>query len=117
MCAFVNYTNVHSAIAAKDDILGRLGGKLHSNGLSSVRIGYGKPESVPSTPAQPVNAAFEAILQNSPTRALWIGSLPSNITTNELLALFSQFGPIESARVLTHKNCGASRKGGPRQLI
>lgn len=45
-------------------------------------------------------------LQTQPTRALWVGSIPPTTTPNHLLAVFSAFGPIESARVLTHKSCG-----------
>ena len=41
-----------------------------------------------------------------PTRALWIGSIPVSTTVSSLDAIFSQYGPIESTRVLTHKNCG-----------
>ncbi|SCV68980.1 BQ2448_2000 [Microbotryum intermedium] len=44
--------------------------------------------------------------QMTPTRALWIGSIPSTTTANQLLSIFAAFGPIESARVLTHKSCG-----------
>lgn len=47
-------------------------------------------------------------LQTQPTRALWVGSIPSSTTPNHLLAIFSSFGQIESARVLTHKSCGVS---------
>lgn len=48
-------------------------------------------------------------LQSSPTRALWIGSIPATTTPATILSVFSPFGPIESARVLTHKNCGFSK--------
>ena len=41
-----------------------------------------------------------------PTRALWIGSIPVSTTVSSLDAIFSAYGPIESTRVLTHKNCG-----------
>jgi protein JSN1 len=41
-----------------------------------------------------------------PTRALWLGSIPASTTSTSLLAIFGQYGDIESARVLTHKNCG-----------
>ncbi|KAL1411888.1 hypothetical protein Q8F55_002871 [Vanrija albida] len=41
-----------------------------------------------------------------PTRALWIGSIPSSTSSATLLQIFSPFGPVESARVLTHKSCG-----------
>lgn len=35
-----------------------------------------------------------------------IGNIPSFTTCATLMSLFSPFGPIESVRVLTHKNCG-----------
>ncbi|EXJ92576.1 hypothetical protein A1O3_01128 [Capronia epimyces CBS 606.96] len=40
------------------------------------------------------------------SRSLWIGSIPNSTTMSSLDAIFSRFGPIESTRVLTHKNCG-----------
>jgi len=40
------------------------------------------------------------------SRSLWIGSIPNSTTMSSLDAIFNQFGPIESTRVLTHKNCG-----------
>jgi protein JSN1 len=53
-------------------------------------------------------SGMEAQLQSMPTRALWIEFIPSTTTpaTILILSLFSPYGPIESARVLTHKNCG-----------
>ena len=51
-------------------------------------------------------SGMEAQLQSTPTRALWIGSIPSTTTPATILSVFSPYGPIESARVLTHKNCG-----------
>ncbi|TGZ84486.1 hypothetical protein EX30DRAFT_367650 [Ascodesmis nigricans] len=41
-----------------------------------------------------------------PTRALWLGNIPTSTTSSSLTAIFHPFGPIESVRVLTHKNCG-----------
>ncbi|KAJ9142530.1 Protein JSN1 [Coniochaeta hoffmannii] len=41
-----------------------------------------------------------------PTSALWLGSIPTSTTTSTLTEIFKQYGPIHSARVLTHKNCG-----------
>src|SRR5438046_5483081 len=41
-----------------------------------------------------------------PTRALWLGSIPASTTITSLIAIFQPYGAIESARVLTHKNCG-----------
>ncbi|KAH8552529.1 hypothetical protein BGW37DRAFT_489330 [Umbelopsis sp. PMI_123] len=91
-CAFINFTNIEDAVRAKDEILGRLNGRV---GQCVVRVGFGKIEGGISDPS---------VLQ--PTRALWIGSLPPNTSSAKLHSLFSPFGNIESARVLTHKNCG-----------
>lgn len=44
--------------------------------------------------------------QVAPSRSLWLGNIPSSTTSYSLQAIFSAYGPIESARVLTHKNCG-----------
>jgi protein JSN1 len=41
-----------------------------------------------------------------PTRALWLGNIPSSTTVSSLQVIFNAYGPIESVRVLTHKNCG-----------
>ncbi|KAF2763561.1 RNA binding protein [Pseudovirgaria hyperparasitica] len=41
-----------------------------------------------------------------PTRALWLGNIPSSTTVSSLNVIFSNYGSIESTRVLTHKNCG-----------
>ena len=41
-----------------------------------------------------------------PTRALWLGSIPTSTTSSSLQAIFGSFGKIESARVLVQKNCG-----------
>ena len=43
---------------------------------------------------------------DGPTRALWLGSIPTSTTSSSLQAIFGNFGKIESARVLVQKNCG-----------
>ncbi|TKX22803.1 pumilio-family RNA binding repeat-containing protein 2 [Elsinoe australis] len=45
-------------------------------------------------------------LLETPTRALWLGNIPPSTTVSSLNVIFSQFGSIESSRVLTHKSCG-----------
>ncbi|KAM0792461.1 hypothetical protein ACM66B_005136 [Microbotryomycetes sp. NB124-2] len=120
-CAFVNMISVQDAIRAKDDITNRLGGRLSATS-GMVRIGFGKDAALAapaSTLAQmrtavgPVLAnnvapplAADSNLMTTPTRALWIGSIPPSTTPAQLLTIFAPFGPIESARVLTHKSCG-----------
>lgn len=46
--------------------------------------------------------------ETTPSRALWIGSIPPETTASTLLSIFSPFGAVESARVLTVKQCGFS---------
>ncbi|KAK3718522.1 hypothetical protein LTR37_005026 [Vermiconidia calcicola] len=50
-------------------------------------------------------AGFDPTLDN-PTRSLWLGNIPASTTVSSLNVIFSQFGSIEFARVLTHKSCG-----------
>lgn len=108
-------------------MLNRLGGNIGMPNGQTVRIGFGKADSAPAAPgkgnggsssngstssiagknsASPSMSGMEAQLQSTPTRALWIGSIPSTTTPATILSVFSPYGPIESARVLTHKNCG-----------
>jgi protein JSN1 len=113
-------------------VLNRLGGMIGMANGQAVRVGFGKPDSAPVAPAKgtavvtpqgiatpggathlksPATTSSPGGLdqvQSTPTRALWIGSIPSTTTPAAILSVFSPFGPIESARVLTHKNCGFS---------
>ncbi|KAG0048773.1 hypothetical protein BGZ83_006306 [Gryganskiella cystojenkinii] len=92
-CAFINFTRVEDAMRAKEDISERRGGRI---GNSTVRVGYGKAELMANADAPVLH----------PTRALWLGNIPASATPASLHAVFSHFGNIESARVLTHKSCG-----------
>lgn len=134
----MNFIDFQDAIRAKDDVLNRLGGNIGMPNGQLVRIGFGKVDSAPMTPPvggamnnsttspAPARSSFasglnalspsigaDAQLQSSPTRALWIGSIPATTTPATILSVFSPFGPIESARVLTHKNCGFSEYHSP----
>ncbi|TPX35105.1 hypothetical protein SmJEL517_g02473 [Synchytrium microbalum] len=87
-CAFVNYVRIEDAIRARDEMQGsRVGSCI-------VRVGYGKAESISDNQGM------------QPTKSLWIGNIPPMTEPAELENIFRVFGPIESARVLTHKNCG-----------
>ncbi len=126
----MNFVDQADAIRAKDDVLNRLGGNIGMPNGQTVRIGFGKAESAPVAPAKgspngngntspsapgsktavsSTPGGMDAQLLSAPTRALWIGSIPSTTTPATILSVFSPFGPIESARVLTHKNCGFSQ--------
>lgn len=49
---------------------------------------------------------FDTDTTTESTRALWLGGIPSSTTPSSLRFIFEPYGNIESARVLTHKNCG-----------
>ncbi|KAG0138855.1 armadillo-type protein [Tuber indicum] len=51
-------------------------------------------------------ASIEESSLEGPTRSLWLGNIPASTTTTSLVHIFQGFGNVESARVLTHKNCG-----------
>ncbi|KAJ3112567.1 hypothetical protein HDU96_004418 [Phlyctochytrium bullatum] len=99
-CAFVNFHKTEDAILARETLQGtRIGGLSSGSGVSGaaaggVRIGFGKVEAISDAQG------------SQPTKSLWIGNIPPSTDPLELEAIFSAFGPIESARVLTHKNCG-----------
>lgn len=118
-CGFVNFVIKEDAIRAMEDVRNRLGGRISTTGAGGpVRVGFGKIDSVPLGPGEapsvpgatpgafggPGGPGSES--QTSPTRALWVGSIPSTTTPAKLLTIFSVYGPVESVRVLTHKNCG-----------
>ncbi|KAI9485173.1 MAG: hypothetical protein EXX96DRAFT_475904 [Benjaminiella poitrasii] len=98
-CAFVNFETVESAIAAKEDLVKRLGSKV---GGTVVKVGFGKAD-VSLAMALTQDAGPNA---QGPTRSLWVGNIPSNINPAVLRSIFQVFGTIESIRILSHKNCG-----------
>lgn len=95
-CGFINFVSVNDAIRARDDVLNRLGGQLSlTSGV--IRIGFGKdaalagpasslahmrtaagPVVMGSHPQSTNGAGSDMSLQTAPTRALWIGSIPSS---------------------------------------
>jgi hypothetical protein len=40
------------------------------------------------------------------TRSLWVGNIDGSVTIDLLTQVFSVYGPIESVRLLTEKECG-----------
>ncbi|KAI7853056.1 hypothetical protein BDC45DRAFT_174934 [Circinella umbellata] len=127
-CAFINFITLDDALRAKEELIHTLNGRL---GNSAVKVGFGRADAVPQQPPPPpptsqstttttsttIQQQQQVTSSNSnsgelvgnaqgPTRALWIGNIPSSTTYSMLFSLFSPFGAIESVRVLTHKNCG-----------
>lgn len=123
-CAFVNYIDKDDAVRAKDDVLIGQGGLVPSLSDTPIRVGFGKIDSVPtaapsastlkysmsqtslSSMASHTSEVREKKTETTPSRALWIGSIPPETTPSQLLSIFSPFGAVESARVLTNKQCG-----------
>ncbi|KAG1883724.1 hypothetical protein F4604DRAFT_1981317 [Suillus subluteus] len=125
-CGFINFVDQADAIRAKDDVLNHLGGNIRMPNGQTMCICFGKADSAPVAPAKgttvmssgtmspsglskassPGLGRLDAQLQSTPTHALWIGSIPSTTTLVTILSIFSPYGPVESTRVLTHKNCG-----------
>ncbi|KNE55179.1 hypothetical protein AMAG_01098 [Allomyces macrogynus ATCC 38327] len=117
-CAFINYYRIDDARRAREAMAGAIVGG------QPIKIGYGKVAKAeqygaaaangPMSPNVPKPASMAALApmpanmadNTTPSRALWVGNLPAHFTVQQLSALFAGFGPIESCRILTHKNCG-----------
>ncbi len=78
---------------------------LSNSSLSSLASGQSENGDAGS-PEQRMTSQNSPDITAQPTRALWIGSIPATTTPGTLLSIFSPFGPVESARVLTNKQCG-----------
>ncbi|KAI9826303.1 MAG: hypothetical protein M1832_000220 [Thelocarpon impressellum] len=77
--------------------------------LAEARDFDGLPEAIHALQLGGLGARTGSENENNlegPTRALWLGSIPASTTVTSLNAIFATYGKIESARVLTHKNCG-----------
>lgn len=68
--------------------------------VQAMNLGYTNGQT------NPAHLTTDEANLEGPTRALWLGSIPSSTTTSTLTEMFKSHGPIISARVLTHKNCG-----------
>jgi hypothetical protein len=53
-----------------------------------------------------VTTSSTATTKSAPqSRSLWIGNIDTSINTENLTAVFSMYGPIESVRLLMEKEC------------
>lgn len=88
----------------------QLDNALNASDLESAREYDGLIEAVQLMHLNNANGTIPETAEeggmDGPTRALWIGSIPVSTTVTSLDAIFGRYGPIESTRVLTHKNCG-----------
>ncbi|KXS21700.1 hypothetical protein M427DRAFT_65672 [Gonapodya prolifera JEL478] len=117
-CAFINFARAEMAMRARREMEGAIIGSMQ------IRLGYGKtPEVSPVAVPHPVSPGPNIVpaprsashlghsrVDEDPERvtakSIWIGNLSPTVTPTDLETAFSRFGPIESARVLAHKNCG-----------
>ena len=119
-CGFVNFMEMDDAKRARDDVLTRLNGMIptvRGKQAHPVRIGFGRIDAPGTSSAtwpyagaiQPSAAAVAGNdIDGPPTRALWLGSIPATTSQTLLLSIFSQYGPVESVRILSQKNCAFS---------
>jgi RNA recognition motif-containing protein len=99
-CAFVNFEEEECAKKAKIGLQGTIIGSQY------IVIKYRKPETKPATGAIiGTPGSDNSFVLNAPSRALWIGNISDEVTEEDLYIEFSQFGEIESVRLLTHKTC------------
>ncbi|CAD6444860.1 f245f34f-83f5-4bd4-b364-22c0b6a216e6 [Sclerotinia trifoliorum] len=88
----------------------RLGNTITASELREAEEFAALPEAVAAMTLGRSNSRNEHLSPNDnlegPTSALWLGSIPSSTTTSTLTEMFKIHGPVQSARVLTHKNCG-----------
>ncbi|KAJ1329978.1 hypothetical protein BSLG_009870 [Batrachochytrium salamandrivorans] len=87
-CAFINFVSMEDAVHARQKMHG---GRIRNN---IVRVGFGKSDS------------GTEVHGTQPTKSIWIGNISPTTNPADLESIFSRFGQVESARVLTHKNCG-----------
>lgn len=91
---------MQAAMAAAEGSDGDLAAAMYSLNLPDASYGMHMQDQAPGGSDYPDESHTQA------SRSLWIGSIPNSTTVSTLDTIFSKYGPIESTRVLTHKNCG-----------
>ncbi|CCX04549.1 hypothetical protein FPQ18DRAFT_70861 [Pyronema domesticum] len=84
--------------------------------LHSLDMRFAQLNTLPSGGEGGLQSIDESQLEG-PTRSLWLGNIPASTTTTSLIHIFQPFGTVESARVLTHKNCGFINYTTPEHAI
>jgi RNA recognition motif-containing protein len=94
-CAFISFLDSSSATHFHSDaILKKLSIKGHD-----IKIGWGKPSSVPTSVAL-------AVQQSGASRNVYLGNLPEDITEQEIREDLGKFGPIDTIKMVREKNIG-----------
>lgn len=94
-CAFISFIDGSSATHFHSDAILK---KLAIKG-QDIKIGWGKPSSVPTSVAL-------AVQQSGASRNVYLGNLPEETTEEELRADLSKFGPIDTVKIVREKAIG-----------
>ncbi|KAK4935283.1 hypothetical protein LTR66_015476, partial [Elasticomyces elasticus] len=94
-CAFVSFLDGSSATHFHSDAILK---KLCIRG-QDIKIGWGKPSQVPTSVAL-------AVQQSGASRNVYLGSLPEEMTEDELREDLSKFGPIDTVKIVREKAIG-----------
>ena len=94
-CAFISFLDSGSATHFHSDAILK---KLCIKG-QDIKIGWGKPSSVPTSVAL-------AVQQSSASRNVYLGNLPEETSEDELREELSKFGPIDTVKIVREKAIG-----------
>ncbi|KAK8201900.1 hypothetical protein M8818_005425 [Zalaria obscura] len=94
-CAFISFLDGSSATHFHSDAILK---KLCIRG-QDIKIGWGKPSSVPTSVAL-------AVQQSGASRNVYLGNLPEETTEEELREDLSKFGPIDTVKIVREKAIG-----------
>ncbi|KAI5361980.1 Putative RNA recognition motif domain, nucleotide-binding alpha-beta plait domain superfamily [Septoria linicola] len=94
-CAFISFLDASSATHFHSDAILK---KLSIKG-QDIKIGWGKPSSVPTSVAL-------AVQQSGASRNVYLGNLGEDVTEEELREDLSKFGPIDTVKIVREKAIG-----------
>lgn len=94
-CAFISFLDGSSATHFHSDAILK---KLAIKG-QDIKIGWGKPSSVPTSVAL-------AVQQNGASRNVYLGNLPEETSEEELREDLGKFGPIDTVKIVREKAIG-----------
>ncbi|WPH02800.1 Hypothetical protein R9X50_00566800 [Acrodontium crateriforme] len=94
-CAFISFLDGSSATHFHSDAILK---KLSIKG-QDIKIGWGKPSSVPTSVAL-------AVQQSGASRNVYLGNLPEETTEEELREDLSKFGSIDTIKIVREKAIG-----------
>ncbi|PPJ52001.1 hypothetical protein CBER1_09628 [Cercospora berteroae] len=94
-CAFISFLDASSATHFHSDAILK---KLSIKG-QDIKIGWGKPSSVPTSVAL-------AVQQSGASRNVYLGNLSEDVSEEELREDLSKFGPIDTVKIVREKAIG-----------